>query len=72
MVVDIANAFETDPVDLTSLRVCAIGGSVLPTGPVQRFVKATGITNAVNIYGQTEQMGVAVCERPGEQSCRVR
>ncbi|WP_342661526.1 Long-chain-fatty-acid--CoA ligase (plasmid) [Rhodococcus ruber] len=68
MVVDIANAFETDPVDLTSLRVCAIGGSVLPTGPVQRFVKATGITNAVNIYGQTEQMGVAVCERPGEQS----
>ncbi|MDV6247465.1 class I adenylate-forming enzyme family protein [Rhodococcus opacus] len=67
MVVDIANAFESNPADLTSLRVCAIGGSVLPTGPVERFVKATGITTAVNIYGQTEQMGVAVCERPGEQ-----
>ncbi|WP_420855027.1 AMP-binding protein [Rhodococcus pseudokoreensis] len=34
--------------------------SVLPTGPVERFVAATGITTAVDIYGQTEQMGVAV------------
>lgn len=67
MVVDIANAFESAPADLSSLRVCAIGGSVLPEGPVERFARATGITNAVNIYGQTEQMGVAVCERPGEQ-----
>jgi len=68
MVVDIANTFESDPVDLESIRVCAIGGSVLPTGPVARFIRVTGISTAVNIYGQTEQMGLAVCERPGEQA----
>ncbi|MGB3324233.1 MAG: class I adenylate-forming enzyme family protein [Mycolicibacterium fortuitum] len=67
MVVDVANAFENEPADLSSVRVCAIGGSVLPDGPVQRFLSATGITNAVNIYGQTEQSGVAICERPGQQ-----
>lgn len=67
MVVDVANALEDDPADLSSVRVCAIGGSVLPEGPVRRFLHATGITNAVNIYGQTEQSGVAICERPGEQ-----
>ncbi|WP_395308016.1 class I adenylate-forming enzyme family protein [Mycobacterium sp. AMU20-3851] len=67
MVVDVANAFEDDPADLSSVRLCAIGGSVLPEGPVRRFLGATGIRNAVNIYGQTEQSGVAICERPGEQ-----
>lgn len=67
MVVDVANAFEEDPAILDSVRVCAIGGSVLPVGPVRRFLSATGIVNAVNIYGQTEQSGVAICERPGEQ-----
>lgn len=67
MVVDVANALEHDPAELSSVRVCAIGGSVLPEGPVRRFLNATGITNAVNIYGQTEQSGVAICERPGEQ-----
>lgn len=67
MVVDVANAFENEPAALSTVRVCAIGGSVLPEGPVRRFIAATGIGTAVNIYGQTEQSGVAICERPGEQ-----
>ncbi|OAK56201.1 class I adenylate-forming enzyme family protein [Rhodococcoides kyotonense] len=67
MVVDVANQLENDPIALSSMKVCAIGGSVLPTGPVDRFMKATGIVNAVNIYGQTEQSGLSICERPGEQ-----
>ncbi|WP_026919028.1 class I adenylate-forming enzyme family protein [Gordonia shandongensis] len=67
MVVDVVNEFGDAPVDLSCVRVCAIGGSVLPTDPVRRFVAATGVRSAVNIYGQTEQSGLAVCERPGEQ-----
>lgn len=68
MVVDVANQLEDNPIVLSSMKVCAIGGSVLPTGPVERFMNATGIVNAVNIYGQTEQSGLSICERPGEQS----
>lgn len=68
MVVDVANQLSENPIVLSSMKVCAIGGSVLPTGPVERFMTATGIVNAVNIYGQTEQSGLSICERPGEQS----
>ncbi|MBQ7805744.1 class I adenylate-forming enzyme family protein [Rhodococcus sp. (in: high G+C Gram-positive bacteria)] len=67
MVVDVANQLEDQPIVLDSMKVCAIGGSVLPVGPVSRFIDATGITNAINIYGQTEQSGVSICERSGEQ-----
>lgn len=68
MVVDVANQLGENPITLSSMKVCAIGGSVLPTGPVERFMNATGIVNAVNIYGQTEQSGLSICERPGEQA----
>lgn len=67
MVVDVANQLEDNPITLSSMKICAIGGSTLPTGPVKRFMDATGIVNAVNIYGQTEQSGLAITERPGEQ-----
>lgn len=61
MMVDIVNELRGEPYPLPSIRVCAIGGSALPLSRLKQFTTATGIL-PVNIYGQTEQMGVAVTE----------
>lgn len=60
MMIDIVNRGGAG-VNLDSVRVCAIGGSALPQSRLTAFTDATGIT-PVNIYGQTEQSGLAVCE----------
>jgi len=62
MMIDVANAYATEPVVLDSYRVCMIGGSALPDGPLQRFAAATAITCIHNIYGQTEQSGLSATE----------
>lgn len=61
MMVDIVNELQDEPFPLPSIRVCAIGGSALPLSRLQQLTALTGIV-AVNIYGQTEQMGLSVTE----------
>ncbi|WP_342661775.1 Long-chain-fatty-acid--CoA ligase (plasmid) [Rhodococcus ruber] len=72
MAIDVANRTAgSEPVQLASVRVCAVGGSGLPEGPLRRFRDATGINSVINIYGQTEQNGLAACERVGENPLPV-
>ena len=74
MAIDIANrmgAGAVELVHLSSVRICAVGGSGLPDGPLRRFRDATGIDSVINIYGQTEQNGLAACERIGENPLPV-
>lgn len=61
MMIDIVNELGQTPCPLPSIRVCAIGGSALPQTKLRQLTDATGIV-AVNIYGQTEQMGLSVTE----------
>lgn len=61
MMIDIINELEDSTRPLPSIRVCAIGGSALPQKRLQQLTDLTGIV-AVNIYGQTEQMGLAISE----------
>ncbi|MFI5426667.1 class I adenylate-forming enzyme family protein [Aeromicrobium sp. UC242_57] len=60
MMIDIVNTHETGR-HLDSVRVCAVGGSALPAARLEAFTRATGVV-PVNIYGQTEQAGLAICE----------
>ncbi|WP_231914097.1 class I adenylate-forming enzyme family protein [Rhodococcus sp. LB1] len=72
MAIDVANRMSgAEPVQLPSVRICAVGGSGLPEGPLRRFREATGIGSVINIYGQTEQNGLAACERIGENPLPV-
>jgi long-chain acyl-CoA synthetase len=66
MMIDVANAYAGKQIRLDSYRVCMIGGSALPDGPVQRFTEATGISCIRNIYGQTEQSGLSATEPANE------
>jgi len=67
MMIDVVNLLrEGEGEVLDSVRVCAIGGSAMPQARLQQFTALTGIV-AVNIYGQTEQSGLAVCEPIDEQ-----
>jgi long-chain acyl-CoA synthetase len=61
MMIDILNHLDGQDLPLDSLRVCAIGGSALPQARLAALRKATGIV-PVNIYGQTEQSGLAITE----------
>ncbi|MCK8616675.1 class I adenylate-forming enzyme family protein [Gordonia sp. C13] len=61
MMIDIVNELRGEQFPLPSIRVCAIGGSALPLSRLQQLTSLTGIV-PVNIYGQTEQMGVSVTE----------
>ena len=61
MMIDIINELQDEHFPLPSIRVCAIGGSALPLSRLQQLTELTGIV-PVNIYGQTEQMGVAITE----------
>ncbi len=73
MMIDVVNLLRDASAEeaiLDSVRVCAIGGSAMPQARLKQFTALTGIV-AVNIYGQTEQSGLSVCEpldedrRPG-------
>jgi long-chain acyl-CoA synthetase len=62
MMIDVVNLLrDNDGEVLDSVRVCAIGGSAMPQARLTQFTALTGIV-AVNIYGQTEQSGLAICE----------
>lgn len=61
MMIDIVNELGQTSCPLPSIRICAIGGSALPQAKLHQLTAATGIV-AVNIYGQTEQMGLSVTE----------
>ena len=65
MMIDIVNELRGQQFSLPSIRVCAIGGSALPLSRLQQLTSLTGIV-PVNIYGQTEQMGVSVTEQLDE------
>lgn len=65
MLIDIVNHLAEAPRDLDSLRVCMVGGSAMPQARLTQFTALTGVV-PVNIYGQTEQSGLAICERNGE------
>lgn len=66
MMVDIVNELRGEKFPLPSIRVCAIGGSALPLSRLQQLTDITGIV-PVNIYGQTEQMGVAISQPLNEE-----
>jgi long-chain acyl-CoA synthetase len=66
MMIDVGNRTVSDPVDLSSFRVCLFGGSRTPTAALHRLEHGTGI-RATEMYGQTEQNGLAVSYRPGEK-----
>lgn len=61
MMIDILNHLDGRALPLESIRVCAIGGSALPQARLAALTEATGIV-PVNIYGQTEQNGLAITE----------
>jgi long-chain acyl-CoA synthetase len=65
MLIDIVNHLDGRPEPLESVRVCMVGGSAMPQARLAPFIELTGVT-PVNIYGQTEQSGLAVCERLDE------
>jgi long-chain acyl-CoA synthetase len=74
MMIDVVNLLRENESDggdsvLDSVRVCAIGGSAMPQARLTQFTALTGIV-AVNIYGQTEQSGLAICE-PIDQERRA-
>jgi long-chain acyl-CoA synthetase len=65
MAVDIGNRTVDAPVVLDSLRVFMYGGSRTPSAVVRRLAEGTGVT-PIEIYGQTEQNGLAVSRAPEE------
>ncbi|MGQ0467362.1 MAG: class I adenylate-forming enzyme family protein [Sporichthyaceae bacterium] len=65
MLIDIVNAYAGSPRDLSSIRVCMVGGSAMPSARLAAFTEAVGVV-PVNIYGQTEQSGLSVTEPPHE------
>jgi len=66
MMIDIINELNGARFPLDSVRVCAIGGSAPPESRLRALTEATGIV-PVNIYGQTEQSGLAITEPPHEE-----
>ncbi|MFR9805106.1 class I adenylate-forming enzyme family protein [Pseudonocardia sp. RS010] len=61
MMIDIVNLLGDRGRDLDSVRVCMVGGSAMPEARLKQFTALTGIV-PVNIYGQTEQSGLAITE----------
>lgn len=66
MMIDVGNRTVSDPVTLESFKICLFGGSRTPTAALKRLEDGTGI-RATEMYGQTEQNGLAVSYRPGEE-----
>jgi long-chain acyl-CoA synthetase len=65
MMIDIVNHLGDRSEELASIRVCMVGGSAMPQARLKTFTALTGIV-PVNIYGQTEQSGLSICERLDE------
>jgi long-chain acyl-CoA synthetase len=65
MMIDVGNRTVQNPVVLDSFRICMFGGSRTPTAAIERLEAGTGI-QGVEIYGQTEQSGLAVSYAPGD------
>ncbi|RTL62692.1 MAG: long-chain fatty acid--CoA ligase [Pseudonocardiaceae bacterium] len=65
MLIDVGNRTAGSPVVLDSFRICMFGGSRTPNTPIERLAAGTGI-QGVEIYGQTEQNGLAISYRPDE------
>jgi acyl-CoA synthetase (AMP-forming)/AMP-acid ligase II len=65
MLIDVSNHVAHHPTRLDSLRLCVFGGSRTPPAPIERFSQGTGVS-PIEIYGQTEQNGLAVTYPPGE------
>jgi long-chain acyl-CoA synthetase len=66
MMIDIVNRLQDYRGNLDSVRVCAIGGAAMPETRLKAFTAVTGVT-PVNIYGQTEQSGLAITEPLDEE-----
>lgn len=66
MMIDIVNLLGEERRELDSLRVIMVGGSAMPQARLKTFTALTGVV-PVNIYGQTEQSGLSVCERLDEE-----
>jgi long-chain acyl-CoA synthetase len=66
MMIDIVNLLGDRGRDLDSVRVCMVGGSALPEARLKQFTALTGVV-PVNIYGQTEQSGLAITEPIDEE-----
>jgi long-chain acyl-CoA synthetase len=58
MLIDVGNRTVDAPVLLDSFRVLMFGGSRTPSAPIARVTAGTGV-EPVEIYGQTEQSGLA-------------
>ncbi|GLZ48125.1 AMP-dependent synthetase [Actinomycetospora sp. NBRC 106375] len=65
MAVDIGNRTAGSPVVLDSFRVFMYGGSRTPSAVVRRLEEGIGVP-PIEIYGQTEQNGLAVSRGSGE------
>lgn len=65
MMIDVGNRTAEQPVVLDSFRICMFGGSRTPTAAIERLEAGTGI-KGVEIYGQTEQCGLAVSYAPDD------
>jgi long-chain acyl-CoA synthetase len=65
MMIDIVNHLGERSRELDTIRVCMVGGSAMPQARLATFTALTGVV-PVNIYGQTEQSGLAICERLDE------
>ncbi len=59
MLIDVGNRTVDAPVLLDSFRVLMFGGSRTPSTPIDRLTAGIGV-EPVEIYGQTEQSGLAV------------
>jgi long-chain acyl-CoA synthetase len=63
MLIDVGNRTVDAPVLLDSFRVLVFGGSRTPSAPLERLTEGIGVV-PVEIYGQTEQSGLAVTYSP--------
>lgn len=81
MFIYLANAYDAAVDDLSSLRVCLIGGAPVPAAVVRRFEALSG-ARVLQVYGATEGVGQIVMEplagirKPGSSglpngSCRI-
>jgi long-chain acyl-CoA synthetase len=59
MLIDVGNRTVDAPVLLDSFRLLMFGGSRTPSAPIERLTTGIGVA-PVEIYGQTEQSGLAV------------
>lgn len=59
MLIDVGNRTASAPILLDSFRVLMFGGSRTPSAPIERLVAGIGV-EPVEIYGQTEQSGLAI------------